>query len=305
MAATGRLFKGIRRSAAVALGATLAIVVPGIAPAAAAGAAKPAIFDRGAWYLRNSLSSGSANQTFRYGRTGDLPVMGDWNGDGTDTVGLARFPAGGSGQFTWHLRDFNSGGNATIAPFQFGTVRFVAVDRLGSIPIAGDWDGNGTVTVGVAQFGDNLAGPITFHLRNSNTAGPDDVVVSYGRTDRDFPIVGDWDGNGTDTVGVVRGPNLWLLRNSSGNGPAEVSFAYGSAQPGLIEFPVVGDWNGDGTDNPGLVRNVPATQPEGGFRNWLLRSSNSSGGATSNFLYGSDAFFMGLPVDYVPRLSWR
>jgi hypothetical protein len=271
----------------------------------AAGTAKPAIFNNGMWYLRNALSSGPANAVFRYGRSGDLPVMGDWNGDGNDTVGLARFPAANTGQFTWHLRDSNNGGGATVTPFQFGTVRFVAVDRLGSIPIVGDWDGDGKDTIGVAQFGDNLAGPITFHLRNSNTAGPDDVVVSYGRTDRDFPIVGDWDGNGTDTVGVTRGPNLWLLRNSNSNGNADMSFAFGSSAPGIVELPVVGDWDGNGSDDPGVLRNVPASQPDGGFRNWLLRSSNTSGPATSNFIYGSDAFAIGLPVDYVPRLSWR
>ncbi|MEO6711896.1 MAG: hypothetical protein ABIM89_00535 [Mycobacteriales bacterium] len=303
MATTGIRTRGFRTGSVLALVVAAAVTSP--APAAAAGAAKPAIFHEGTWYLRNATTAGPASATFRYGRAGDLPVMGDWNADGNDTVGLARFPASVTGMFTWYLRDANSAGSATVTPFQFGTVRFVAVDRLGSIPIVGDWDGDGDDTIGVAQFGDNLAGPITFHLRNSNTPGPADIVVSYGRTDRDYPLVGDWDGDGVDTVGVVRGPNLWLLRNSNSNGPADVSFTYGSAAPGLIEFPVVGDWDGNGTDTPGLLRNIPAANPEGGFRNWLLRNANSAGPATITFVYGSEAFAIGLPVDYFPRLSWR
>lgn len=303
MVATVVSARGARIGAAVALLVAGVVAAPG--PAAAAGAAKPAIFHDGTWYLRNSATSGPANTTFRYGRGGDLPVMGDWNADGNDTVGLARIPAGATGSFTWHLRDSNTAGAATVTPFEFGTIRFVAVDRLGSIPIVGDWDGDGDDTVGVAQFGDNLAGPITFHLRNSNTAGPADVVVSYGRTDRDFPIVGDWDGDGDDTVGVTRGPNLWLLRNANSNGAANLSFSFGNSQQGVIELNVPGDWDGNGTDTPGVLRNVPASEPEGGFQHWLIRNSNTTGAASASFMYGSNAFTLGLPIDYVPRLSWR
>lgn len=296
---------GSRRTSvvgAVVLGAAL---VTGPTSATAAGPAKPAIFHNGVWHLRTSLTSGPDTATFAYGRNGDVPVMGDWNADGGDTVGIARFPAGATGSFTWFLRNSNTAGAATVTPFQFGAVRFVAVDRLGSIPIVGDWDGDGDDTVGVAQFGDNLTGGITFQLRNSNTAGPPDIVVTYGRTDLDYPIVGDWDGDGTDTVGVSRAPNRWLLRNSNSGGPADISFAFGASTPGIIEYAVPGDWDGDGSDNPGVVRNVPPSNAEGGARNWLLRSSNSSGPATSNFLFGSEAFGIGLPSDFVPRLSWR
>lgn len=27
---------------------------------------------------------------FTYGRAGDLPIVGDWNGDGVDTLGVVR-----------------------------------------------------------------------------------------------------------------------------------------------------------------------------------------------------------------------
>ncbi|MDQ1709917.1 MAG: hypothetical protein QOG49_1302, partial [Frankiaceae bacterium] len=83
------------------IASVLALVLAGVAAApagaSAAATAKPAIFHNGVWSLRQSLTSGPANISLLYGRSGDLPVMGDWNGDGNDTVGIARFPAGSTG----------------------------------------------------------------------------------------------------------------------------------------------------------------------------------------------------------------
>ncbi|MEO3748986.1 hypothetical protein ABGB05_36780, partial [Plantactinospora sp. B5E13] len=42
-------------------------------------------------------------------RTEDIPISGDWNGDGTDTVGVFR-----PSNSTWYLRDTNSGDATTI-----------------------------------------------------------------------------------------------------------------------------------------------------------------------------------------------
>ncbi|MET8145362.1 hypothetical protein ABZU32_34100 [Sphaerisporangium sp. NPDC005288] len=44
------------------------------------------------FYLRTSPVT-SATETTRpvpFGNTADLPVIGDWNGDGTDTQGIVR-----------------------------------------------------------------------------------------------------------------------------------------------------------------------------------------------------------------------
>ena len=43
----------------------------------------------------------------------------------------------------------------------------------------------------------------------------------------DVPIVGDWDNDGSDTVGVVRGVSRYL-RNSNTAGVADVSFDFGN-----------------------------------------------------------------------------
>jgi hypothetical protein len=148
-------------------------------------------------------------------------------------------------------------------------------------------------------FGD---GRLRWELRNSNTAGPPDKVFTYG-TVSDVPVVGDWDGDGTTTPGVVRDPNLWLLRNAVSGGSAQVSFAYGSPRDDIIELPVPGDWDGNGTDTPAVLRNIPATKREGGFQDWYARNSNSGGSANVHFVFGSDAFTEFLPIEYVFRLS--
>jgi hypothetical protein len=271
---------------------------------AQAEGSKPAIFDGATWYLRSSLTSGVATSTFRYGRPGDLPVMGDWDGDGHDTVGVVRFtgPSGGPFTYTWYLRNTNSAGPANVTPFVFGDVRFVAVDELGTIPVVGDWNDDGIDTAGVMLYDADIAGPIQWWLRNTNSAGPPDVVLNYGRG-RDGPIAGDWNGDGRDTVGVVRGPTGWLLRNSNTSGVAEISFNYGSAQ--LTELAIVGDWNGDGTYTPAVLRNRPPTDESGGFEHWLFRNSNTAGAANGQIIYGSDAQEVGFPIDVTPRLSWR
>jgi hypothetical protein len=60
--------------------------------------------------------------------------------------------------------------------------------------------------------------------------------------------VGDWNGDGVDTPGVVRGAS-WSIRNANSGGAADATFSFGSA----TSRPVVGDWNGDGVDSPGAV----------------------------------------------------
>ena len=43
----------------------------------------------------------------------------------------------------------------------------------------------------------------------------------------------------------------------------------------------------------------------GGFESWLGRNSNSSGAATGQITFGSDAQAVELPTETLPRMSWR
>ncbi len=200
-------------------------------------------------YIRNSNDTGFADREFFYGIANDIPVAGDWNGDGVDSVGIYR-----DGKF--FLRNSNSTGIADLE-FPFGAP--------GDFPIVGDWDGDGIDTVGVVRGN-------TVFLRNSNTAGNADIQFNYG-TATDTFIAGDWNGDGIDTVGAYRPTNGFVyLRNSNTTGIADIEFFYGLAN----DRPVAGDWDGDGIDTIGIVRG----------NGWFLRNSNTSGFADILFFYG-------------------
>jgi len=112
-------------------------------------------------------------------------------------------------------------------------------------------------------------------LRDSQTTGNSNNTFLYGDPD-DFPIMGDWNGDGEKTPGIVQG-NVWTLRNSNDTGVGEIVFRYGD--PG--DFPIVGDWDGDGFDTPGINR--------GNF--YALRNSNDSGFGDTVFTFGDPEAF--------------
>ena len=196
----------------------------------------------GALYLKHPNSIGFADIAVNYGLAGDYPVVGDWDGNGTDTIGVYR-----NGLFL--LRNSNTIGFADLS-FAFG--------NPGDQPIAGDWDGDGIDTIGVFR-------PSTgqFLLRNNNSSGPPDASFYLGNPG-DVGIAGDWNGDGKDTTGVFRPINgIIFLKNTNVSGFADVALNYGI--PG--DRPVVGDWDGDGDDTIGVYRN-------GRF---YLRNSNTVG----------------------------
>ncbi len=234
----------------VELGPTSGTPEPAPEPEASAPAAGalPAMHRDGAWLLRNTLSAGAPDTIFRYGgRDNDRPLMGDWNGDGTRTPGVAR------GNL-FLLRNSNSRGAPDIR-FRFGR----ASDR----PVVGDWNGNGRDTIGMVR-------ERVFLLKNTNRGGGPDLRFGFGRAE-DTPIVGDWNGNGRDTVGRVR-DRVFLLRNANTSGPAGIRFGFGRAE----DTPIVGDWNDNGRDTVGRVRD----------RVFLLQNTNASGPAGIRFGFG-------------------
>jgi hypothetical protein len=107
----------------------------------------------------------------------------------------------------------------------------------------------------------------TFHLRNTNTGGPADIIVNFGLANW-VPIVGDWDGNGTTTIGVYDPSTATFhLRNTNTGGPADVIVSFGLAN----WVPIVGDWDGNGTTTIGIYDPSTAT--------FHLRNTNTGGPA--------------------------
>jgi hypothetical protein len=81
------------------------------------------------WYLRVEPNSGAPDAgQFAYGFAGWQPVVGDWNGDGSDSVGVFAPQTA-----TWYLRNENGSGAPDYAPFAYGFATWK--------PVAGAWTG--------------------------------------------------------------------------------------------------------------------------------------------------------------------
>lgn len=198
--------------------------------------------------IRRSVETAGASISIE---TGWEPVIGDWNGDGRDTVGWYR-------DGRWRLATSNSS-NASVIRVSYG--------RAGDVPVVGDWNGDGRTTLGVVRDG-------TWHLKNSLTGGASDIRFGYGRVSHgDIPLAGDWNGDGRDTPVVIR-DGVWHVKFSQSSGASDLAFNYGRVRHG--DIPVVGDWNGDGRDKIGILRDGE----------WHLRHSLSSGPGETVFTYG-------------------
>jgi glucose/arabinose dehydrogenase/PKD repeat protein len=200
------------------------------------------------WWLRNSNSTGPTQVKIQYGKVGDVPVAGDWNGDGIETPGVFR-------DGYWYLRNSTTSGGYEVT-FPYG--------KAGDIPVVGDWNGDGVDTIGVFRAG-------VWYLRNSNSAGSSNVTFTFGTTG-DRPVAGDWNRDGFDTIGVFRA-GVWYLRNSNSTGSSNVTFTFGTTG----DRPVAGDWNRDGFDTIGVFR--------AGV--WYLRNSNSAGPTSVKLSFGT------------------
>lgn len=180
----------------------------------------------GQWHLREA--NGEV-RSFYFGRPGDVPILGDWDCNGTDTAGMFR-PSNGFA----YLTNENATSVAEVS-FFFG--------QVGDTPIVGDWNGNGCDTLGVYRDGEVL-------LRDTLSTGPADTRFYFGKPG-DRPFIGDFNGDGISTVGLHRiASGLVYFRNSLDTGPAHFQFFYGQTGDHII----AGDWNHDGTDTIGIFR---------------------------------------------------
>jgi hypothetical protein len=182
------------------------------------------------WYLRNGAGGGAADVApFAYGKpypiagadAGDVPVVGDWNGDGKDSPGVVRVRYSTTAP-RWLLRDATTSGSAT-RDFAYGSATDTGF-------VAGDWDGNGTDTPRLVRSYEHVR--TTWLLRDANSGGAAQRTFAYGSAfDGETPVVGDWNGDGTDGIGLIRHENdrnRWLLRETATPGAAQHSFFFGA-----------------------------------------------------------------------------
>ena len=182
--------------------------------------------------LLSEVQAGASVNSFYYGNPSDVPLMGDWNCNGTATPGMYR-PSNG---FVY-LRNTNDTGVADI-DFFYGIP--------GDIPIVGDWNDDGCDTLGIYRSG---------HVFIKNTLGTGfaDFDFWFGVAG-DRPFTGDFDGENGTTVGLYRESTGFVyFRDTLDTGPADFDFFYGAPSDRIM----AGDWNGNGIDTVAVYR--PAT----------------------------------------------
>jgi hypothetical protein len=224
-------------------------------PAATQGTGE--IGGTGSRYFLNDRFTGVANQVFSYGEPLDSVLLGDWNGDGVDTLAVRR----GN---TFHVRDRNTTGPAD-ATFAYGDP--------GDAVLVGDWDGDGRDTLAVRRGN-------AYFVKNSLQTGVADTTFAYGDPG-DVVLVGDWDGDRADSLTVRRGA-LYFVKNGLTTGVADGTFGYGDPQDTVL----VGRWRAGQRGDSLAVR-------RGGL--YHLRFSLTSGPADQLVAYGdvTDTAFAG------------
>lgn len=122
------------------------------------------------------------DHVFGIGNVEQIPVAGDWNGNGIRSIGTFR---GGMWRF-----DINGDGRFN---FEDSTASF---GRTGDIPLVGDFNGDGVDQIAVYRSGSWMIDS----NGNRELDAADKIFQMGGALDK--PIVGDWDGDGIDEPGL-------------------------------------------------------------------------------------------------------
>jgi hypothetical protein len=190
----------------------------------------------GYWY---TIQSNNQIVSQQWGESGDIPVPGDYDGDGTRDVAVWR-PSNGY----WYISQ--SSNNHTVA-HQWG--------EAGDIPVPGDYDGDGKTDIAVFR-------PSTgywYIVQSSNNR----VVARQWGEAGDIPVPGDYDGDGKTDIAVFRpSTGYWYVVQSSNN--QVVARQWGEAG----DIPVPGDYDGDGKTD------IAAFRPSTGYW-YIIKSSNN------------------------------
>ena len=168
----------------------------------------------GEWYI---LDPSGPSKSVQWGVPSDIPVVGDFDGDGKSDVTVWRPSTG-----TWYI--IQSSNNEVITR-QWG--------EASDIPVVGDFDGDGKSDIAVWR-------PSTgtwYIIQSSNN----EVITRQWGDPTDVPVSGDFDGDGKTDIAVWRpSTGTWYVIHSSDNGVLTQQWGVPT------DVPVPRDYDGDG-----------------------------------------------------------
>jgi hypothetical protein len=185
------------------------------------GSNSPAVFTNGHWVIYNRIIGVAPKPSVEldFGTAGDRPIAGDWNGDRRTDIGVVR-----GNIWMLSVGTTPAGPPGTQQPANAGTFAWgLPTDQV----VVGDWNGDRRDGIGLMRNG-------KWYLRQTASAGKTQIAFTFGvpkvkKTKKkkivtstfrrgDVAVTGDWNGDKSDTIGVVRG-STWYLRdrNNAGN----------------------------------------------------------------------------------------
>ncbi len=240
----------------------------------------------GVWWVLGG--PGSQQVSHQWGTSGDIPVPGDFDGDGKTDFSIFRPSTGewwvvrssdntsytvsfGSSDDITAPADFDGDGKTDHAVFRPSTQTWyitrssdagTTYQQFGlstDIPAAADYDGDGKADIAVYR-----ASNTTFYTLRSSTGSVEFVNISSAGT----PVSGDFDGDGKANYAVKNGSS-WVIMNGALTGTSSVAWQNSG------DVAVQNDYDGDGIVDIAVWR--PTDSPAGTLGYWYIRQSSKLG----------------------------
>lgn len=186
-----------------------------------------------------------ATSTQRLGRSSDVPITGDFNGDFQADLAVWR---PGTGQWLVQIA---------------GVVQTRVLGRNGDIPLAADFNGDGRTEIAVYRPGDQTWWISDFATGRAILAG-----AAFGAVN-DIPVTGDFNGDGRADLAVYRQTDgTWWAMEATRFGTWIVHAKTSTNNSNAQDIAAPGDYDGDG------VTDLAVWNRASGF--WKIRESRTN-----------------------------